>query len=105
MRLLLVVLVFFACSAAFADGDDATGANHDPSPDTTDLADKRLYKVESADDRTFVIDGEVYKAKARCHNFADTGDRVQFVSGNARSCVSATLFNPRNDKLCNVWCK
>lgn len=65
----------------------------------------RLGPVQSADDETFVIDDEVYKAKTRCHNFADTGDRVSFVKGNPKSCVSATLYNPRNEKLCDVRCK
>jgi len=64
------------------------------------------YAIEaSANDETFVINGELFKAKTYCFNF-DKGDRVKFVQGSPLgACVSATLLNLRSGKVCEVWCE
>jgi len=63
------------------------------------------YAIEaSVDDETFVINGEVFKAKTYCFNF-DEGDHVKFIEGSASgACASATLLNLRSGKVCEVWC-
>jgi hypothetical protein len=64
------------------------------------------YSVEaSANDETFIINGEVFKAKTYCFNM-NKGDRVVFIEGSALGvCVSAKLLNLRTGKACNVWCE
>ena len=66
----------------------------------------RSYKIEaSSNDETFIINGEVFKAKTYCFSF-DKGDRVIFVEGSAYgTCVSAVLYNKNNKKTCHVWCE
>jgi len=51
----------------------------------------RGYVIEAAaNDETFAINGDVFKAKTYCFGF-DRGDRVEFVSGSALgACASAT---------------
>jgi len=63
------------------------------------------YEIEaSANDETFVINGEVFTAKTYCFNF-DRGDRVMFIDGAATgACASATLLNLRTGEVCEVWC-
>jgi hypothetical protein len=63
------------------------------------------YVVEaSVNDDTFVINGEVFKAKTYCFNF-DNGDHVKFVEGSpSGACASATLLNLRSGEVCEVWC-
>jgi hypothetical protein len=63
------------------------------------------YTIEaSANDETFVINREVFKAKTYCFNF-DKGDRVKFIEGSPHgACASAKLLNLRNGKMCEVWC-
>lgn len=59
----------------------------------------------SANDETFVINGEVFKAKTYCFGF-ERGDRVRFLSGSAAgACASATILNLRTGKTCEVWCE
>jgi len=64
------------------------------------------YSIQaSVNDETFVINGEVFKAKTYCFNF-EKGDRVIFVSGSALgACASAQILNLRTGKVCNVWCE
>jgi hypothetical protein len=64
------------------------------------------YAIEaSANDETFVINAEVFKAKTYCFNF-DKGDRVKFIDGSPLgACASATLLNLRTGKVCEVWCE
>jgi hypothetical protein len=64
------------------------------------------YMIEaSANDETFVINGEVFKAKTYCFNFAK-GDHVTFVEGSPLgACASAKLLNLRTGKVCDVWCE
>ncbi len=58
----------------------------------------------SLNDETFIINGEVFKAKTYCFNF-DKGDRVKFIEGSpSGACASATLLNLRSGKVCEVWC-
>ncbi len=63
------------------------------------------YAIEaSVDDETFVINGEVFKAKTYCFNF-DKGDRVKFIEGSpSGACAAATLLDLRSGKVCEVWC-
>ncbi len=67
---------------------------------------KPSYEVEaSADDDTFVINGELFKAKTYCFNL-DKGDRVVFVEGSALgACASAKVVNLRTGKTCDLWCE
>jgi hypothetical protein len=64
------------------------------------------YVVQAAaNDETFVINDEVFKAKTYCFNF-EKGDRVIFLSGSPNgACTSAQLLNLRTEKVCNVWCE
>ncbi|HYN16187.1 MAG TPA: hypothetical protein VES66_10425 [Terriglobales bacterium] len=64
------------------------------------------YVIEaSANDETFVINGEVFKAKTYCFNF-DKGDKVIFLEGSPLgACASAKLLNLRTEKICDVWCE
>jgi hypothetical protein len=66
----------------------------------------RSYSIQaSADDETFVINGEVFKAKTYCFNF-NKGDRVVFIGGSpSGACGSARLLNMRTDRRCAVWCE
>lgn len=67
---------------------------------------KSNYAVEaSANDETFVINREVFKAKTYCFNF-EKGDRVVFVEGSPLgACASAKLLNLRTNEVCEVWCE
>ena len=64
------------------------------------------YVVESAvNDETFVINGNVYKAKTYCFHI-NRGDRVVFADGSAMGvCTSAKLVNLNNGETCAVWCE
>lgn len=64
------------------------------------------YVIEAAaKDETFVINGEVFKARTYCFGF-EMGDRVKFVSGSPfGACATATLLNLRSGKTCDVWCE
>ena len=63
------------------------------------------YTIEaSANDETFVINGEVFKARTYCFNF-DKGDRIKFIEGSpSGACASAKLLNLRTGEMCEVWC-
>lgn len=64
------------------------------------------YEIEAAsNDETFIINGEVFKAKTYCLGW-EKDDRVIFVEGNASgACASATLYNLRTEDTCEVWCE
>lgn len=64
------------------------------------------YSVDAAaNDETFVINGNVFKAKTYCFNI-EKGDKVIFVEGSPLgACSSAKFVDLRNDKLCSVWCE
>ena len=64
------------------------------------------YEIEAAsNDETFVINGEVFKAKVYCMGW-DDGDKVIFLDGSAYgTCTSATLFNMTRKEKCEVWCE
>lgn len=64
------------------------------------------YEIEkSINDETFIINGEVFKAKTYCFN-VDEGDKVIFISGSASgACASATFINLKNGNKCEVWCE
>jgi len=64
------------------------------------------YVVEaSANDETFVINGEVFKAKTYCFG-VETGDRVIFVEGSPfGACASAEFLVLRTGTVCRCWCE
>lgn len=64
------------------------------------------YVIEAAaNDETFVINGEVFKAQTYCFGF-EKGDRVTFLSGSRfGACATATILNLRSGKTCKVWCE
>lgn len=64
------------------------------------------YEIQAAvNDETFIINGEVFKAKTYCMGW-DEGDRVIFIEGNANgACASATLYNKNREETCEVWCE
>jgi hypothetical protein len=66
----------------------------------------RSYEImAAANDETFVINGQVFKAKTYCFGF-DKGDRVLFVQGSASgACSSAEFVRVRDGKTCRVWCE
>ncbi len=67
---------------------------------------QRQYEIQAAgNDETFVINGEVFKAKTYCMGW-DEGDRILFIEGSPLGvCTSATLYNINNKKTCDVWCE
>jgi hypothetical protein len=64
------------------------------------------YPIEaSVNDETFIINGEVFKARTYCFKM-DKGDRVKFVDGSANGvCTSAKFLNMRTGDVCEVWCE
>jgi hypothetical protein len=64
------------------------------------------YRIDAAaNDETFVINGNVFKAKTYCFGF-DKGDRVVFAEGNpSGACTSAKFVNMRNGNVCAAWCE
>lgn len=64
------------------------------------------YVIEVADnDDTFVINGEVFKAKTYCFGIS-TGERVLFLEGNANGvCTTAKFVVLGSGKVCDVWCE
>lgn len=59
----------------------------------------------AVNDETFIINGEVFKAKTYCFNF-EKGDKVIFTSGSASGvCTSAEFVNLRTGKVCKAWCE
>lgn len=66
----------------------------------------RRHEVQaSVDDETFVINGEIFKAKTYCFGIMK-GDEIIFVDGNANgACSSASFVVLRNSRKCEVWCE
>ncbi|MEE9146153.1 MAG: hypothetical protein V3U27_02015, partial [Candidatus Tectomicrobia bacterium] len=64
------------------------------------------YVIEaSANDETFIINGEVFQAKTYCFGF-EKGDRVRFLSGSPfGACATATILNLGTGNTCEVWCE
>ncbi len=100
------------CGGKMINTDENESANVTPlrqassgGTETSSLS-KSGYAIEaSANDETFVINGEVFKAKTYCFNF-DKGDHVKFIHGSpVGACASATLLNLRTGKVCEVWCE
>lgn len=65
-----------------------------------------VYTLEvSKNDEWFVINGELFQARTYCFNMEE-GDPIVFLDGSPHGvCVSATLFNLRTKKTCEVWCE
>lgn len=64
------------------------------------------YFIEAAaNDETFIINGEVFKAKTYCLGWSK-GDSIIFIEGSALGvCTSAKLFNSNRNQTCDVWCE
>jgi len=64
------------------------------------------YEIEAAvNDETFIINGEVFKAKTYCMGW-DKGECVIFLEGSASgACATATLYNINRKEQCEVWCE
>jgi hypothetical protein len=67
---------------------------------------RAAYTIQAAaDDETFVIDGEVFKAQTYCFN-VERGDRVKFLEGSPLgACASASFLDLRTSEVCEVWCE
>jgi hypothetical protein len=63
------------------------------------------YEVQaSVNDESFLINGEKFKAKTFCFNM-EQGDQVIFMVGSPLGvCATATLYNIRTRRTCEVWC-
>ncbi len=71
----------------------------------TPLLAATTYEIEAAaNDESFVIDGDLYKAQTYCLGW-DEGDEVIFMEGTAGLCTSAELFNVGRRETCSVWCE
>jgi hypothetical protein len=100
------------CGTKMINVDDNESAavtpinGRDPASARTQQARRSVYVIEaSADDETFVINGQVFKAKTYCFDF-DKGDRVIFLEGSPLgACASAKLLNLRTEKICDCWCE
>ena len=64
------------------------------------------YEIEAAaNDETFIINGEVFKARTYCFGW-EKDDHVIFLEGSpSGACASATLYNRRTEDTCEVWCE
>jgi hypothetical protein len=64
------------------------------------------YEIEAvSNDETFIINGEVFKARTYCLGW-EKDDRVIFLEGDpSGACVSAALYNRRTKDTCEVWCE
>ncbi len=67
---------------------------------------KSSYAIEaSVNDETFIVNGEVFKARTYCFDVRK-GDKVIFTEGSAiGACSSAEFLNLRSNKKCEVWCE
>jgi hypothetical protein len=91
-----------------------SGTSNAPSPPQRNAASApaqrsgaRGYIVDAAaDDETFIINGNTYKAKTYCFD-VDKGDEVLFTDSSAALgvCVSAEFINLRTREGCEVWCE
>lgn len=71
----------------------------------TTYAANKYYIEHSINDETFIINGEVFKAKTYCFGMNE-GDSVIFLEGRPSGvCTSAKIYNLRTEKTCNVWCE
>lgn len=88
------------------DDDEMVSAEQTADGSSSGGAGARRYEVQSSvDDETFVINGEVFKAKTYCFGIAK-GDEVVFVEGNANgACASAAFIVVGNSRKCAVWCE
>lgn len=107
----LPVSEVIVCDGKMVNVDDGESAEVTPltamprGRGTTPAAPAGYIIEASANDETFVINGEVFKAKTYCFGF-DTGDQVRFLSGSPfGACASATILNVRSRKTCEVWCE
>lgn len=79
-----------------------------PSRPTSPTSSSRAseYAVEaSVNDETFIINGEIFKAKTYCFGI-DKGDHVIFLEGSPNGvCVSATFVEVGSGRECRVWCE
>jgi hypothetical protein len=73
---------------------------------STGTSKRSSYSIDAAaNDETFVINGNVFKARTYCFNI-EKGDKVIFVEGSPLgACSSAKFLDLRNDKVCSVWCE
>ena len=64
------------------------------------------YEIEAtADDKTFIINDELFGAKTYCMNW-DEGQRVIFIEGSPYgACATAVLYNLDREEKCEVWCE
>lgn len=99
------------CNNKIINVDDGESVTASPLSPTTSgggvtPSGKRAYLVDAShNDETFIINGEVFKAKTYCFNMRE-GDKVVFLSGSALgACASAELLNLRTGKVCRVWCE
>lgn len=92
-----------------SDDDESVTVTRLASPGTRGLSSapsKPSYVVQaSANDETFIINDEVFKAKTYCFNI-EKGDRVIFIDGSPfGACASAKIVNLRTNKTCELWCE
>jgi len=100
------------CGTKMINVDDDESADVTPIAGTssrrgpTTQSSRPTYVVEaSANDETFVINGNVFEAKTYCFDI-EKGDRVIFLEGSPLgACVSAKLLNLRTERVCDVWCE
>ena len=96
------------CGTTMINTDDDESVSVSPLRSSPSLGStsKRTYAVDaSAGDETFVINGEVFKAKTYCFNI-EKGDRVVFIEGSPLgACASAKIVNLRTEKACELWCE
>jgi len=66
----------------------------------------REFRIQAAvNDETFVIDGNVFKARTYCFGIYE-GDRVIFIEGSGTGvCTSAKFIKVGSDRTCDVWCE
>lgn len=84
-KLILLITLFFFNNAAFSATE---------------------YLVEKAvKDETFIINGEVFKAKTFCMDLHE-GNKVIFIDGSPLGvCVSARVLNLNSKTTCDLWCE
>ncbi len=102
----LFLVVFLILSVVVASGISGPFSPKKAWAEGKPNQEDREYTVESSiNDDTFVINGHAFKAKSFCTNILD-GDRVIFLKGRADGyCDTATLFNVRTGKKCEVVCE
>lgn len=91
------------------DDDESVGVmaldSIDRSPPRTRRRGSGYLIEAAANDETFVVNGEVFKARTYCFGF-ERGDTVTFISGSPfEACATATVLNLRTSKTCELWCE